>query len=226
VPPALEVQGLGKRLGGRWALRGLGFSLEPGEACVLLGPNGAGKTTLLRCCASLAAPTEGKVRIAGHDVQDDGARARANLGFAGDAPRLYAELSVEENVRFVARFFGAQGRVAPTLASLGLAARADEPARTLSRGWAQRVALARALVAGPAVILLDEPFAALDAEGLDVAQAALLDARRAGSAVLASAQGLDVLPAGAERALVLRAGALHADVRGPDLRARVAEVKP
>ncbi|MCA1814264.1 MAG: heme ABC exporter ATP-binding protein CcmA [Halobacteriales archaeon] len=223
--PALEVEALGKRLGGRWALRGLSFELGPGEACGLLGPNGAGKTTLLRCCATLAAPTEGNVRIGGQDAQEEGALARARLGFAGDTPRLYGELTAEENVRFVARFHGTEERVGPLLAQLGLASRMHEPARGLSRGMQQRVALARALVGQPAVLLLDEPFAHLDAEGTALVQALLAQARAEGCAMLVSAQGLGGLPPGAERALVLREGQARADVRGPELASALAELE-
>jgi ABC-type multidrug transport system ATPase subunit len=225
--PALAVDGLGKRFGARWALRSLSFALEPGEACALVGPNGAGKTTLLRCLATLARPTEGTVRVAGVDALEDGAAARARLGYAGDQPRHYAELSVEENLRFAARFHpGGLARVPRLLGQLGLAERAREPARSLSRGMAQRLALARALLGQPAVLLLDEPFAPLDAASLERAVDALAYARSEGTALLFSSQRLDAAPRGTPRALLLRDGQLAADARGglDELRARALEL--
>jgi ABC-type multidrug transport system ATPase subunit len=188
----------------------------------LLGPNGAGKSTLLRCCATLLGLHEGTLRIAGLDAADDGAAARAKLGFAGDVPRAYGALTVEENLRFAARFHRAGERVPALLEQLGLGSRAREPASRLSRGQAQRLALARALVGQPAVLLLDEPFASLDAEGRAAAEEALARAASEGAAVLASAQALDGAPKGAGRVLALEQGRGVLDQKGSPAQLRAA----
>lgn len=212
---ALRCEGLGKRFGARWALRGLSLDLQPGEAVALLGPNGAGKSTLLRLAATLHRPSEGRCLVAGIDPDEDGPAARARLGFAGDTPRLYGELTVAENLAFAARFHpGGMGRVAPLLREVGLDTRAGEPARALSRGMAMRLALARALVGAPAVVLLDEPLAPLDAASRERALGLLQRACEEGAAVLFSAQGLDALPPACRRAIALREGGLALDVRG------------
>lgn len=230
MPPvaALRCEGLGKRFGPRWALRGVQLELEAGEVVALLGGNGAGKTTLLRCCATLASPTEGRVLVAGRDAAEEGAEARAALGYAGDTPRLYGDLTVQENLAFAARFFpGGRERVAPLLEAVGLGPRAADRARTLSRGQAQRLAVARALAGEPRLLLLDEPFAPLDAPGRGVVAALLAQAAARACAVLFSAQGLELAPPGCARAVALRDGQVLFDVRGSsaELRARWREAE-
>ncbi|HEV8361076.1 MAG TPA: ABC transporter ATP-binding protein [Candidatus Thermoplasmatota archaeon] len=225
---ALACAGLGRRFGPRWAVRSLQLDVAPGEVVALLGANGAGKSTLLRCCATLLAPTEGRVRIAGADAREDGAAARAKLGFAGDAPRLYGDLTVEENLRFVAGFHAAGvARIAPLLDAVHLAGRARDRARTLSRGMAQRLSIARALVGAPALVLLDEPFAALDETSREAVAALLAREAARGAAVLFSAQRLDAAPATTTRAVALRDGQLAWEQRAPlaELRARWAEAQ-
>lgn len=223
---ALRCEGLGKRFGARWALRGVSLDLQPGEAVVLLGPNGAGKSTLLRLAATLQRPTEGRCFVAGIDPDDDGPAARARLGFAGDTPRLYGDLTVAENLAFPARFFpGGPGRVAGLLREVGLEDRAGDRARTLSRGMAQRLCLARALVGAPAVVLLDEPFAPLDAASRERALGLLQRTSEAGAAVVFSAQGLDALPLACDRAVALREGHVALDARGSHAALRDAWAK-
>jgi ABC-type multidrug transport system ATPase subunit len=226
APPALACEGLGKRYGARWALRGATLALAPGEVAALVGPNGSGKSTLLRCAATLLRPSEGKALVAGVDGAEDGPQARARLGFAGDAPRLYGDLSVEENLAFAARFHpGAAPRVPALLADVGLRDRAQEPARALSRGMAMRLTIARALVGDPALLLLDEPLGPLDAAAKEQVLGLLARASAQGTAVLFSTQSLDALPQGCDRVLVLREGALALDHRGspPALQQRAAE---
>ena len=212
---ALQCRGLGRRFGARWALRSIDLEVRAGEALALLGANGAGKSTLLRCAATLLRPSEGGVQVAGIDAQQDGPAARARLGFAGDTPRLYGGLTAEENLRFVARFLpGASARVPALLDAVGLADRAAQPARSLSRGMAQRLCIARALVGQPALLLLDEPFAPLDDAARERAAILLEQAREAGAAVVFSAQHLQPALLDVRRAVTLEQGRITRDARG------------
>jgi heme ABC exporter ATP-binding subunit CcmA len=179
---AVEVVGLMRAYGPKPVLRGVDLRLRCGGTLALLGPNGAGKTTLLRTLATLARPDSGTARLGGHDVTSEGDAVRRLVGYVGHQPHLYDELTALENLVFFARMHrlpDSTGRARALLARLGLAARAQDRVRALSRGQAQRLSLARALLHEPAVLLLDEP-----ETGLDEAATALLDgilAERAGA---------------------------------------------
>jgi heme ABC exporter ATP-binding subunit CcmA len=162
----LEARGLRRSFGGLRVLRGVDLTVRPGEAVVVAGPNGAGKTTLLRVLAGLMRPEAGEVRVLGRPVRGDGAAGRRALGLVSHQSLLYDDLTLAQNLTFAARLYRLP-RPADTareaLAAAGLAARADESPRRLSRGMTQRAAIARALLHRPRVLLLDEPFTALDA---------------------------------------------------------------
>jgi heme exporter protein A len=161
--PAIELAGLGRSYGERVVLRDLSLTLEPGRTLLVLGPNGAGKSTLLRILATLLRPHAGRARVLGHEVPRDGWAVRGRVGLLAHDPLLYRDLSGRENLRYQARLFGVPAeRVDALLERVGLAARADEPVRTLSRGMAQRLAVCRAVLHEPELLLLDEPLANLD----------------------------------------------------------------
>jgi ABC-2 type transport system ATP-binding protein len=157
-PPArrevvLSVEGLGKRYGSREALREVGFAARAGEMVAVIGPNGAGKTTLLSILGGVQAPSSGTV-----------ARTGA-IGWVPQQPALYSKLSVAENLRLFARLervVDPEATVARMLEQTGLTDRAGERVDRLSGGNRQRVNVALGLLAGPPVILLDEPSSSLD----------------------------------------------------------------
>jgi heme exporter protein A len=162
----LEARGLGRSFGRVRVLRDVDLTLAPGEALAVAGPNGAGKTTLLRLLAGLMRPTAGEIRVLGRPLASDAGQARRALGLVSHQSLLYDDLTLLENLIFAARLYGlARPREAAiaALESAGLAERADESPRRLSRGLAQRAAIARAMLHQPRVLLLDEPFTALDA---------------------------------------------------------------
>jgi heme exporter protein A len=168
---ALELDGLTRRYGEREALSGVSLSLREGQTLLVLGPNGAGKTTLLRVLATLLRPHAGGVRVFGASLPDAAWSVRGRVGLLGHEPLLYRELTARENLRFHARLHGVDfERVEELLTAVGMASRADEPLRTLSRGMVQRVAIARTVLHDPDLLLLDEPRANLDPAAAELAQ--------------------------------------------------------
>ena len=161
--PAVELSGLSRAYGERVALAGISVTLARGATLAVFGANGAGKTTLLRILATLLRPHAGTARVLGRELPREGWAARGRVGLLAHEPLLYRELSARENLRFHARLHGvAAARIETLLDAVGMARRADEPLRTLSRGMVQRVAICRAVLHEPELLLLDEPLANLD----------------------------------------------------------------
>ena len=158
--PIVTTSGLTKRYGSAPALEGVSLEVGAGEAFGLLGPNGAGKTTLIRAIAGLVTPDGGSVTVLGRRMPDIDVLAR--VGYMTQAPALYADLTVEENVRFFGRIHGVTGDVSEVLAFVDLASKRRAVVSTLSGGMRQRTSLACALVHGPALLLLDEPTVGVD----------------------------------------------------------------
>ena len=166
--PAVALDGVGRAYGERVALREVSFALPAGATVTVFGANGAGKTTLLRILAGLLRPHAGKARVLGAELPREAYRARGRIGLVGHEPMLYRDLTVRENLRFHARLHGvALARIEELVAQVGLAARADDPVRTLSRGMTQRAAICRAALHAPELLLLDEPLANLDPGGAE-----------------------------------------------------------
>ncbi len=168
---AVQLDGLGRQYGERLVLAGVSLTLPVGATLVVFGPNGAGKSTLLRILATLLRPQAGTVRVLGHSLPSEGWAVRGRIGLLAHEPLLYRELTARENLRFHARLHGvSESRVDELLARVDLAARADEPVRTLSRGMVQRVAICRAVLHDPPLLLLDEPRANLDPGGAELVE--------------------------------------------------------
>jgi heme exporter protein A len=164
--PAVVLEGVGRAYGERVALRDVSFTLPAGATVAVFGANGAGKTTLLRVLAGLLRPHAGRATVLGADMPREAYRARGRTGLLAHEPLLYRELTVRENLRFHARLHGVgAARVEALVEQVGLAARADDPVRTLSRGMTQRAAICRAVLHTPELLLLDEPLANLDPGG-------------------------------------------------------------
>ena len=187
APPAVVVDHITRRFGRRTALAGVSFTLAPHECLAIFGPNGAGKTTLLKIVAGLLVPNGGSVSPSGID-------ARGAVGLISHQTMLYPELTALENVEFAARRYGVpdpRAAALASLASLGVAERADTFVRQLSRGLQQRVSIARSFVHRPSIVLLDEPFTGLDAQGARVLTDALVHLKDAGAALILVTHNID-----------------------------------
>ena len=163
APLAIEARGLVKQFGGRRALDGLDLELPQGAFLSIFGPNGAGKTTLLRELALLARPTGGDLRILGVDALEE----PDVLRLISHKSMLYGDLTARENLAFFASLYGLEGpeagaRIYELLRLVELDHRANDCARTFSRGMQQRLSIARALINDPELVLLDEPYSGLD----------------------------------------------------------------
>lgn len=160
----LELLGISRRYGRRWALREVNLSVARGTSIALLGANGSGKTTLLKAVAGLLQPHAGEIHLDGQAID---AVSRKKIGFLSHEPYLYAPLTLRENLNFFGKLFGLgrgeiSARIESLAASLRLTERMDDPIRSLSQGLRQRAALSRALFHDPEILLLDEPFSGLD----------------------------------------------------------------
>ena len=185
--PIVEVRGLTKRFGAIAALDGLDFEIARGESLAVFGPNGAGKTTLTRILTSSLRMTAGSVRIAGRDPRAHEIETKAILGLISHQTFQYDDLTARENLIFFARLYGLDGpadRADALLESVRLTERADDPARTLSRGMQQRLALARCLIHDPEIVFLDEPFTGLDPYAAALLRATLERLRHEGRTLL------------------------------------------
>ena len=166
--PAVALERVGRAYGERVALRDVSFTLPAGATVAVFGANGAGKTTLLRVLAGLLRPHAGRATVLGAELPREAYRARGRTGLLAHEPLLYRDLTVRENLRFHARLHGVDGaRVDALCGQVGLAGRADDPVRTLSRGMTQRAAICRAVLHAPELLLLDEPLANLDPAGVE-----------------------------------------------------------
>jgi heme ABC exporter ATP-binding subunit CcmA len=151
------------------ALHRVSFSVPAGSTLAVFGPNGAGKTTLLKVLATLLRPHEGSVKVLGCELPSEAWKLRGQVGYLGHEPALYRSLSARENLVFAARLHGVdEGRVDELLDAVGLARRAGDPIQEFSRGMRQRIAAARAVLHRPEVLLLDEPWSAVDPHAIEL----------------------------------------------------------
>ncbi len=224
----LEADGLTRSFPGRDGaadlpvLRGISLSVERGELVAVVGPSGSGKSTLLYCLSGLEPPTSGRVVVAGTDLASlRGTRAarfrREHIGFVFQSYNLLPALSVRENVGLPARLAGhrvSRDTVDDVLELVGLAGLGGATPATLSGGQQQRVAIARVLLAEPPVVFADEPTGALDAVSGDQVLTELRNLAGRGRSVVMVTHDLEAATR-ADRVLVLRDGALHAELVAP-----------
>lgn len=161
----IDVHGLTKRYGSKTVVDGLDLRVERGQIYGFLGPNGSGKTTSIRMICGLLTPDGGGGQALGHDIVREASLIKREVGYMTQRFGLYEDLTIRENLDFVARMYAMdrrERRVTEGLERLGLAARHDQLAGSLSGGWKQRLALAACLLHEPKLLLLDEPTAGVD----------------------------------------------------------------
>ncbi|MDC8786613.1 ABC transporter ATP-binding protein [Roseateles koreensis] len=162
---AIDVRGLSKVYGGRAVVDAIDLQVAPGRICGFLGPNGSGKTTTIRMLCGLLTPDAGEGQCLGLDFRQHAAAIKRQVGYMTQKFGLYEDLSIRENLDFVARLFELPDRrdtVDQALERLGLQSRAHQLAGSLSGGWKQRLSLAACLLHSPRLLLLDEPTAGVD----------------------------------------------------------------
>jgi len=216
---ALEIADVWKYYGDFPALRAVGLNIEPGSTMALLGRNGAGKTTLLRIIAGLSRPSRGSIKIQGADARDQSTRQR--IGVLGHGIALYEELSAIENLTLFGKLYGlpdARKRADEMLERVGLARVRDGLAREFSRGMRQRLAVGRAFLHDPEVLLLDEPFTALDDRAIAVLQSMIQSMRDRGRTIIMSTHQLrEALELASHVALLQRGQIVHTGLRTQEM---------
>ncbi len=208
------------------AVSDLSFAVQPGQVMGLVGPNGAGKTTTLRCLAGIIPPSQGVVRICGHDMAQDPIPAKQQLAFFTDEPRLFDYLTVEQHLAFTARIYGvadyqASGRT--LLEELEIADKADKLPIELSRGMKQKLAIACGLLHSPKVIFFDEPLTGLDPIGIRRMKDSILKRARDGAAIILSSHLLHLLEEVCSHVLFLKQGRKIIDGTLAEIRQKYAE---
>ncbi|MFL5256751.1 MAG: ATP-binding cassette domain-containing protein [Rhodopila sp.] len=222
--PAIEVCDLVRRFGDFVAVDRVSFQVAQGEIFGLLGPNGAGKSTTFRMLCGLLRPSAGRARVAGQDLLNASAAARSRIGYMAQRFSLYAELSVQENLRFFARVYGlnrqARAAIDQALERFDLRDMAGSVAGDLPLGVKQRLALAAALLHGPDILFLDEPTSGVDPVTRRVFWARIGALADSGVAVLVTSHFMDEAEY-CDRLGIVSGGRLIATGTPAGLRARV-----
>ena len=172
-PPAVVTSDLARLFAGSPALAGVSLQLTAGRTIALLGPNGAGKTTLMRILATAIRPSYGSAMVDGMDLARHADLVRERVAYLSHATGLYDDLTARENLAFAATLLGTADRaprVDRALADVGLSERAGDRVRDFSAGMRKRLALGRILLGSASLVLLDEPLAALDEEGMGLVE--------------------------------------------------------
>lgn len=243
TPPAISVTGLTKIFSGRKVVDDFDMEVPKGAIYGFLGPNGSGKTTTIRMMCGLLTPDAGQGTCLGFDILTQQSEIKENVGYMTQRFSLYEDLTIRENLNFIARMYQIKNRkqrVDAALDNLGLADRATQLAGTLSGGWKQRLALAACMIHNPALLLLDEPTAGVDPKARRDFWDEIRKLSAAGVTVLVSTHYMDEavqcdfiayiaygkkLIAGAARDIPSMIGLYTWRVTGPDISALEEQLK-
>jgi ABC-2 type transport system ATP-binding protein len=211
----IEIENLTKRFGSLVAVDHLNLTVPRGEVFAFIGPNGAGKTTTIKLVAGLLKPTEGRVRLCGHDVQQDYIAAKSLLSYVPDQPYLYDKLSGREFLHFVGRMYklpkaAMEARITEMADTFELHEFLDELCETYSHGMKQRIVLSAALLHNPQVIVVDEPLIGLDPKGSNVLKRVFRNLASDGAAVFISTHTLSLAEEIADRVGIIHNGRIVA----------------
>ncbi|RAL20278.1 hypothetical protein DL240_18030 [Lujinxingia litoralis] len=227
---SIVVENLQKRYGDFEALRGISFSIKPGEIVGFLGPNGAGKTTTMKILTCFMAATEGRARVAGYDVHQASRQVRERIGYLPENVPLYDEMLVYDYLKFMADLRGVakarrQERIQAVAELTGLGQVMGRPIGELSRGYRQRVGLAQAIIHEPEVIVLDEPTTGLDPNQIIEIRDVIKTIGRH-KTIIFSTHILQEVTAVCDRIIIINRGQIVADGSLHELEARVAQAEP
>jgi heme exporter protein A len=212
-PPSVVTTDLARLFAGSPALAGVSLRIDASRTVALLGSNGAGKTTLLRVLSTAIRPSYGRATVDGLDLARDASLVRERVAYLSHATGLYDDLTARENLRFAAAMYRtpeAGARVERALSDAGLTERADDRVRDYSAGMRKRLALGRILLGQPSLVLLDEPYASLDADGMSLVDQLLTAWRDAGVSVLIASHATDRLAPFLDGRVVLERGLVSA----------------
>ncbi len=224
----IEAVNLRVAYGAVEALKGVSFLVPPGEICGYLGPNGAGKSSTVRCLTGLLRPGSGSARICGHDLAESPVEAKRRFGYVPETAATYTMLTIREYLSLVGELHELPvetiaERSARLVESFDLAASADRPIETLSKGQRQRVALSAALLHDPEALILDEPLTGLDAVAARTVKDVLAGLAARGRAILFCSHVLEVVERLCGRVIVLHQGVVVADGPTAEILGRTRE---
>jgi len=224
----LEVKNLKKSFGGFEAVKGVSFTVSPGEVLGFLGPNGAGKSTTMRMITGFLPPTAGTASIDGHDIQTDAIAAKSALGYLPESAPSYKAMTVRDYLMFVAEIRGCRDpkkAVEDVMVKAKLGGRAGQTIETLSKGYRQRTAFAAAIVNDPKVLIMDEPTDGLDPnQKFEVRKMIRHMAEEEKKAVIISTHILEEVGAVCTHVVVIADGEAKTGTAG-DAKISVAELK-
>jgi ABC-2 type transport system ATP-binding protein len=239
----IDVQGITKRFGGRTVVNNIPMQVQHGEIYGFLGPNGSGKTTFLRMLCGLLTPDAGSGRCLGYDIRRESREIKKNVGYMTQRFSFYEDLTLEENLDFIAKIYGVPQRKAAvnkSLERLGMSERRKQLAGELSGGWKQRLALAACLIHEPQLLLLDEPTAGVDPKARRDFWQEIHQLAAEGLTVLITTHYMDeaerchrlayiaygnLLTSGSVEEVVKAAGLTTWEVTGPDLPALAEKIR-
>jgi ABC-2 type transport system ATP-binding protein len=217
---AIDVEGLTKRFGSKTVVDHFSMKVPSGQIYGFLGPNGSGKTTTIRMLCGLLTPDEGRGIVLGHDISRDPELIKRQVGYMTQKFSLYEDLSIEENLDFIARMYDVgdrRRRVGDALDRLGLSSRKAQLAGTLSGGWKQRLALAACLIHEPKLLLLDEPTLGLAPTFVPQLRQIIIDINQQGTGVLLVEQNAGMALSIADHGYVLETGRVVKEGSGGEL---------
>lgn len=204
---SIEVEGVARRYGRRWALAGVTFHVPPATVMMVAGRNGAGKSTLFRVLSTAIRPDRGTARVGGFDVVRERQDVRRMTAILSHQNYLYESLTARENLQVAADHLGKRrDGVGDALEQVGLGARAADAVSTFSAGMRKRLSFARVLLQEPRVVLLDEPYGALDPPGFDLVDGVIAGLRRSGATILMATHQWERSAKFCDLALVLEQG--------------------
>lgn len=209
-PPAIRIDGLGKRFGSVVALRGIDLTVERGEVFGFLGPNGAGKSTTIDCLLDYVRPNTGRIEVFGMDAQERSGSVRMRAGVLPDGYRTFSTYTARQHLEFALASKNASDDPDVLLERVGIADAADRVADNFSKGMTQRLMLAMALVGDPDLLVLDEPSTGLDPNGVRLMREIVCEEADRGTTVFFSSHILDQVERVSDRVGILADGDLVA----------------